>query len=216
MHKTTGVSRRLSQHINRRVTQSILRAFDFTAGRGQAFNLYVVINLREGGDDSMGQVFRIVLHKYRDWLAYLRKQGDASALPSYASTLENPAGTHPHVNWVLFVPPHLVAAFRRKLPQWVNRAIGAEVGPFDIKVQEIVPGTEKSLAKYILKGTDPEFVPHFYLERVAEPQGTVWGRRAGMSLSVGRAAREAAGFRKGRRPWLWSAPMRSAAAAAPS
>jgi len=33
-------------------------------------------------------------------------------------------------------------------------------------VHDITPGTHKSVAKYIAKGTDPAFVDHFHLRRV--------------------------------------------------
>lgn len=169
MPKIIGASGQLSQHINRRVTQSIFHAFDYAAAAGVGFNLYAVINLREDDEASMVRTFGFIRHKYRDWLAYLRKKGVTIAVPLYTCTMENPGGQHAHVNWVLHVPAHLVEAFRRKLPQWVERARGMPAGPFDIDVQEIEAGTEKSLAKYIVKGTNPAFIDHFHLQRVAAP-----------------------------------------------
>ena len=51
------------------------------------------------------------------------------------------------------------------------------------------PGT---LAKYILKGLDPAFGRYYHMK--TEDMGWVTGRRTGASRSLGRAAREAAGW----------------------
>jgi hypothetical protein len=64
-------------------------------------------------------------------------------------------------------------------------------------------GYEKRLAKYVVKGTDERSIRHFYLQDVHAPQGTIIGRRTGISRSIGAKARKLAKFHPGkRRPYV--------------
>ena len=188
---------RPTDHINRRVTQSIFRGFDYATHSGMPLNLYVVINLRDALAASAATVFARVRHKYRDWLTHQRKKGLPVARPAYAFSFENPRGMT-HVNWVVHVPASLRPDFERKLRRWVTRAQG-ECGPHDICCKAVDPAYAKRLAKYIVKGTDPDYVGHFHLGQVHAPQGVVWGKRAGVSPAIGKTARALAGFRPRRR-----------------
>ena len=195
MPKISYRKARQSPHILRKVTQNIFRAFDYTIASGDTFNMYAVINLRDTDQQSAATAFSRICHKYRDWLAYKSKKCGKKLRPRYTFTIENPNGHH-HVNWILYIPEALQAEFRSKLIKWVAKVQG-EVGPFDIDVQDIKPGTEKGLAKYVLKATEPEYVDHFYLRELVErhgDQGVVWGKRAGVSVSVGKAERDNNGF----------------------
>jgi hypothetical protein len=200
MTKTVG-GRRVSHHITKQTTQGLFRGVDFATATGQAFNTYVVVNLRDDAHHDPALTFGKVLHKYRDWLAWQRKK-TGEALPLvYLYTLENP-NRNPHANWVLRVPPGLEAEFERKLARWVERSQGA-VGPYDIHIQPVVVGYVKRLAKYVVKGTDRRCVRHFYLEDVYAPQGMIVGRRTGISRSIGAKARKVAKFHPGkRRPYI--------------
>lgn len=206
MTKISGESPRLSPHIRRRVTQNIFRAFDYVKASGDGFNLYAVVNLRDTAHQSATTAFGRICHKYRDWLAHKSKKRGEKLHPRYTFSIESPNG-HCHANWVLHIPADLVAEFRQKLPKWLEKVQG-DAGPFDIDVQDIVPGTEKSLAKYVLKATEPDFIDHFHLRSYAEKhgnQGTVWGKRAGVSVSIGKAARDKDGFSPRRRRGFSSA-----------
>lgn len=196
MTKTKHRTRRPTTHITRKVVQSIFRAFDFAEVRGSAFNIYVVINLTESERAGAAAQFEVIRHKYRDWLAYLRRKGATGARPIYTFSFEAPDGHH-HVNWTLHIPPHLLDAFRQRLDKWVQRACGGH-GPFDIDCQPIT-ANHKALAKYLMKGVDPEFVGHFHLQKVHAPQGLFVGKRAGMSPSLGKAARDAVHYDARRR-----------------
>jgi hypothetical protein len=158
----------------------------------------VVINLRGDVSHDASTIFANIRERFRNWLAHKRKKDSRIPPPMGVHTFENPDG-HMHVNWVVHVPPGHEREFERKARRWVERAHGASE-PFDVVIKPITH-TPKSLAKYILKGTDPRFVDHFFLGEVAAPQGEVWGRRAGISQAVGIRARKKAGFkpRRGRR-----------------
>ena len=194
---------RQTEHINRRVTQSIFRAFDYASEIGSPLNLYVVINLHETVKISAAAIFEAIRHKYRDWLNYRSKRRpDGVIPPMYIYAMENPAGDHPHVNWVVHVPADLRAEFEAKLPRWIEKAQGA-CRHSDCVVQTVRPDTHKQLAKYVVKGTDPGFVDHFYLQKVYAPQGQIWGKRAGVSPSLGATVRRVVNFRPRRSQGAW-------------
>lgn len=196
MTKTEAVRlRRHSSAISRAVTQSVFDAFRFAAAKGTPLNTYVVINLRKQAGEEATYIFEAIRHKYRDWLAHLRKKGGASVTPTYVFAFENPADL-PHVNWVVHIPKGLEAEFDRKLRRWVLKAQG-EVGPFDINIQPVTLESTATLAKYILKGTQETHIDHFYLGTVYDgPQGSIWGKRAGSSPSIGKTARDRTGFKR--------------------
>lgn len=199
-----------TDHIGRKAAENICHAFDYAKYIGQPLNHYITINLRSSQQDRQvtpSEVFQIIRHKFRVWRVYtLRKQGMSTKAPAYVYTLEAPNQNHPHANWVLHVPEHLADAFRNKLPQWVAKACG-EVGPFDLEVQVVDPETDKTLAKYVVKGTDPNYIEYLHLKEVAAPQGRIWGRRVGVSPAISRTARKQAGFipQRDRHKWRKSA-----------
>ncbi|MDX0599608.1 hypothetical protein GOD17_31670 [Sinorhizobium medicae] len=179
--------------LNRHPAENICHAFDFAAWLGCPLNNYIVINFAREDEGRAGAIFRAIRHKYRDWLNRRTRQlyGEALA-PMYVYTLENPHGMT-HCNWVLHVPPDLQSEFDRKRVRWIERA-HLNVRKYDVHPQMVVPGTAKSLSKYIIKGTDSRFVEYLHLENYAEPQGRVWGRRGTASPAISRAARKDAGF----------------------
>lgn len=192
MTKNTGPRRR-TQHINRRTTQSIFRAADHATTIGGPLNTYVVINFPETGDETATRMFTDIRHKFRDWLTYHARKDHAPGLPPlYVFSFENP-GAVPHVNWVIHVPPALRDEFKHKLLRWVDR-VHPTRRPFDVSAQAITSGTSKSVVKYIMKGTDPGYIDHFFLRRVYAPQGEIIGKRAGLSAALGPASRKKAGL----------------------
>ncbi|MEM9735028.1 MAG: hypothetical protein AAF908_00285 [Pseudomonadota bacterium] len=190
-------------HIGRRAAENICHAFDYAKHIGRPLNTYVVVNL---GDFATGlaatMAFERIRHKYRDWLSrkYAVTVGEKEP-PRYVYTLEAP-NEHDHANWVVHIPPPFLKEFLKKLPRWVRRVTGNS-RPFDIEVQTVDPETDKSLAKYVIKGTNEKYVEYLHLKAVAAPQGRIWGRRCGTSPSIGRTARKRAGFvpRRDRNEW---------------
>ena len=199
MVRFAGRSRR-SEHINRRVTQSIFRGFDYADHHGRAFNLYAVINLHETFSASPVTIMERVRHKFRGWHRRATKKLFGEHVPAfYAYSIENP-NNHAHANFAVHVAPQLVAQFIKLLPKWLLKSQGV-CGEFDVDIQEIEEGTHKGVANYILKGTDPAFLDHFHLTDQREKhgdQGAVYGKRAGLSKYLDTAARNAANFKKRR------------------
>lgn len=179
--------------LNRHPAENICHAFDFAAWLSTPLNNYIVINFDSESESCSGAIFQAIRHKYRDWLNRRTKQVYGIALPPmYVYTHENPDG-HAHCNWVVHVPPALQAEFDKKRVKWIERA-HRNVRRYDVKAKPVDPKTAKSLCKYIIKGIDALYVKYLHLEGYAAPQGRVWGRRAGTSPALSRAARAEAGF----------------------
>ena len=191
---------RETKHISRKMVQNVLRAFDFARSSSIPLNVYVVINLRDTDTLGAATAFEHIRHKYRDWLAYHSRKLGVRLPPQYVFSFEAPG--NPHVNWVLRVPPRLMAEFQRKLPLWIAKVLGP-AGPHDLHAQLLNPdGAYKALANYICKGCDPAFIEHFYLKDLHDEhgaQGPFWGKRAGVSPSLNKSARDAVGYNPKRR-----------------
>jgi hypothetical protein len=184
-----------SDHISRKMTQNIFRAFDFAKAASMPINLWVVLHLHEKDAHSAATTFESIRHKYRDWLNYQSRKIGHRMPPLYIFTFEAPG--NPHVNWALRVPPFLLADFLSKLPRWVARVQGP-LGEFDLWTSSVKPdGGYKALANYMVKGCDPTYIDHFHLGSLhAEhgPQGAFWGKRAGVSPTLNKGARDTAAY----------------------
>lgn len=215
MTKNVGGKARCTLHIGRRVTQSIFRAFDYADAIGTPLNFYVVVHLNETDQACAATLFERIRHKFRDWLNYKGKTSGGDPLtPSYIYAFENPANESPHINWGVHVPPGLIGEFHAKLPGWIEKVQGP-LGHRTCRVLPIERQRAKRLAKYIVKGTEAGFVDHFFLRDLTDahgPQGEVWGKRAGVSPSLGPAVRRAARFRPRRHRQYSSEPARMPAA----
>lgn len=182
-----------SKSLSKRATQQIFNAFDFAKAKGTELNFFVVINLKDTVDQSAYTRVKKLFHKHNDWLAYKRRNGYTNCKPTYVYTQENPRDNI-HLNWCLHIPSKFSDEFVAKLPSWVTKVQGAP-DLETISCQVIDPARYKSPANYIVKGVDPEFTDYFFLRDLFEkkgPQGVVYGRRGGVSHSLGpRAIKEA-------------------------
>lgn len=190
----TKIQRRgYTEHLNRHPAENICHGFDFAAWLGRPLNNYITINFDAASTDKSNDIFQAIRHKFRDWYNRRTKKLYGLALPPmYVYTHENPGG-HTHCNWVVHVPAELQSEFDSKRSKWIARAHG-NVRKYDVKAQAVDPVTAKSLAKYLIKGIDPRFAGYLHLQAYASPQGRIWGRRAGTSPALSRAARSASGF----------------------
>jgi len=94
--------------------------------------------------------------------------------------------------------------FMSKLPKWIAKVQGP-LSPFDLDVSSVKASAGdayKALANYVAKGCDPAYLTHFHLTALHAahgPQGTFWGKRAGVSPSLNKGARDASGYNARRR-----------------
>jgi len=179
---------RETAHIDRKTAQYIFDAFDYSESVGEAFNYFVVIHLHDSLAKSSASIIEDFHKRYRGWFRRACKKHNLDYKPTYVWTRENPNG-HEHLNWCAHIPKELEAEFESKLTAWVRKSQGMP-DEVTINIQPITK-TYKSVANYILKGVDPEFIQHFHLQKQFLKhglQGTVFGKRAGYSLNIGRSA----------------------------
>ena len=129
MSKSGGQPRK-SSHVNRRVTQSGFRSFDYAMATGRPLNTYVVIHLRDTPAQSATAAFTRIRHKHRDWQDRRSKKAGERLPPIYVCVFENPNG-QVHVNWTLHVPEAWAGEFERKLRGWIEKVQGP-LGPYDL------------------------------------------------------------------------------------
>lgn len=180
--------------IDRKTVQYIFDAFDYAESIGNPFNYFAVIYLHGNVSKSNATIIEDFHRRYRGWFRRACKKHGLEIKPTYAWTRENPSG-HEHINWCAYIPPPLQAEFEAKLHSWVRKTQGA---PDEVTI-DIQPITKsyKSVANYIVKGVDPDFVQHFHLQKLVlkhGSQGKIHGKRAGYSLNVGRSAIKTVAF----------------------
>jgi hypothetical protein len=178
---------RRTRHIGWRQAQNVREAIHYADKRlvdiGRPLNTFATINF--GHISCAPEVVSGIFEKLRDnhfvrWVRY----GTAD-LSYYVWVIEN-AGGNTHVHWVLHLPKSLRAAFEIKLAEWLARVAGPiTCRESAIKIQP-VPNL-RGLGRYLLKGMDPRYAARCGVKHV--PQGLVYGKRCGVSKSLGPASR---------------------------
>jgi hypothetical protein len=178
---------RRTQHIGWRQAQNFLEAIRYADKRlvelGRPLNTFATINF--GHIACSPEVVSPLFEKLRDnhfvrWLRY-----ETSESPYYVWAIEN-SGRYTHVHWVLHLPKSLRASFDTKLSEWLARVAGTiTCRESAIKVKP-VPNL-RGLGRYLLKGMDPRYAPRCGVRHI--PQGLVYGKRCGISKSLGPASR---------------------------
>jgi hypothetical protein len=162
-------------------------------------NTHVTISFcpLEIDDESAGVLFADLQARVTRWWRDQRTRkgralGDIQGFHCHS----NPAGSR-HVHWVLYVPPEIASEFAavvknrlQKISGRVDLKDGLHIGAVQ------TPG---SLAKYVLRGIEPEYADYLHIE--AANEGFVSGcRRTGVSRAASKAARQREGWvRKKRR-----------------
>jgi hypothetical protein len=181
--------------ISRHATTNVLHAFDYAKSVGRPLNCYVVLSCDEkSSGKTAAQICQGVRDRYRAWnINASKRRGIKCHPPTYVQTIEDPNGDNPHANWITHMPEASFDEFLKKLPQWLKKEQGS-LRLRDISVQRVDIETDKTLAKYVVKGADSHYVDYFHLEEFAEDQGVIEGRRTCVSPSIGRTSRSTAGF----------------------
>lgn len=188
-----GKGLRLSRFITNKQATQFSAAIRFSKRLGCPLNQFVTLNLAHTacprGLASLA-VQDLIKNRFGRWLRYqevkARKAGQPSyGAPTYAWVIEAKGGLT-HLHWCVHVDPRLQASFARVLPKWLARSAGAiekPIGAINITSVYGIGG----LLKYCLKGLN-----HYHAGKrfvVVEDQGEVWGKRVGLSKSLGQAAR---------------------------
>lgn len=186
-----------SQYINRKTVQKIFNAWDFAEFQGRPINHFCVINLQDEVSQSSNTCFTKIRRKYGAWLRRCSINEGQKYQPTYVYTFENP-NSNIHVNWCLHIPDNLENSFQSGLKRWVEKSQGP-LNDTTICITKIRYGVDsyKSVANYITKGVDPDYITHFHLQDYQSDkgaQGTVWGKRAGFSQAIGVTAQRKVEF----------------------
>lgn len=185
-------------HVGRKAAQNALHAVRFVAETGRPMNTHVTVSFTalRIEDEEAGPLFRHLQGLVGRWWRDQRTRKGRNIGPLQGFHCHsNPAGSR-HVHWCLRVPPEIEAGFRatvtdrlQKLTSRIELGDGLHFGAVT------TPGT---LAKYILRGIEPEYAAHYMIEPANE--GLVRGcRRSGVSRAASKAARQAAGWVRKRR-----------------
>lgn len=186
-------------HVGRRACENALHAIRYVAEAGRPMNTHVTVSFGplDIDEDIAGTVFSDLQARITRWWRDQRTRksrdlGDVLGFHCHS----NPAGSR-HVHWVLHVPPEIDAEFRavvrnrlQKITGRIDLRDGLNIGTVD---------TAGSLAKYVLRGIEPEYADYLHID--AANEGYVAGcRRTGVSRAASKASRKRAGWiRKKRR-----------------
>lgn len=183
--------------IGRRAAENLLHGVRFAKSIGQPLNTHVTVSFTVLGidDDQAGALFQDLQSRVVRWWAYQRSKGRVTGQLLGVHSHANPAGSR-HVHWLTAVPSEIAAEFEavvadrlRKVTGRIDLRDALDVGPVS------GPG---GLAKYILRGIDPDYAAYLSIEPANE--GRVTGRRTGTSRGLGKATRKRAGWVRKRRP----------------
>lgn len=171
---------------------------------GVPLNVFVTINydLSESGKDNFD---RLRNERYCRWLRHRSKQKKKVFRPHYTYVREGN-----HVHWNVHIPDELYEEFCDLVPRWVTSLEPGASRKASKNHHQSPEGcvktepTESSLAvrRYMLKGIDPKHAGRFGI-RHPEGQGTVIGKRAGVSRSLCRAALKRLGYKPQRDATTW-------------
>lgn len=182
--------------IGRRQAEGAFHAVRYANDNGRAFNLLITINFSDLGisPDEAGAFFRILRQRVTRWWTYERKKSRPFGAFDALAVHEHPEGGPRHVHWFVRAPEgarlELEAIVCNRLQKLTRLdCLGDAIDFTDVTH----PG---GMAKYVLKGVDPAFADYFHMDAI--DQGEIIGRRIFVSRSVGRSARENAGWKRKR------------------
>lgn len=184
--------------IGRNQAERILHAVRYATERGRPINAHVSLNFHRLGiaEDAAVGVFRNLRARFaRSW-RYRDRTGASLGTLDDVHVHENPLGKR-NVHWALHIPKGRWHWAKNLIEHLLLKVLGVDdVG--DALVIEPAHGPG-GLAKYLLKGVEPAYAQYFHIS-APSPQGFISGRgRTGASRSIGKAARDKAGWKRKRR-----------------
>jgi hypothetical protein len=179
---------RENHSIRRRIVTNSRPAILLARQIGTPLNQFVTINFShtDCGEREAAAAFRKLREGY--FTPWLRRPpvdyNGPVAAPAFIWVFENPDG-HVNVHWMLHIPAGRLAAFRERLPKWLEKATGGvkcATSALDVKPIRNVFG----LRLYMLKGMEEKYAHLYGVDHI--PQGKVYGKRMGYSKSLGPSA----------------------------
>jgi hypothetical protein len=185
---------RQNSHINARQASNFCSAIAFADLIGRPLNLFVTINFAHTGclPGSETAVFeRLRDNHFSPWLYYLACHGFDYGPPTHVWVFESAPGMMSvgsscmvHVHWLVHVPPAYISLFCYRLGVWLE-VVTASCPHYAIDARTVY--NVSRLQRYLLKGLDPRHAAFFGVR--PRYQGIISGKRCGVSLSLGPAAR---------------------------
>lgn len=171
----------------------------FARDQDRHLNTLVTLNFTTLGitDDDAVEFFRQVKARAATWWRYRREKTKSPFYNigpfDWVMVHANPRGSA-HVHWVIRVPQGHQAEFDAMLVNRIKKLAGLEDLKTALNIKPIPKKGVGGVMKYCLRGVNPNDGPRFFLR--AANEGTVIGRRVGVSRSLGHSARERANWRK--------------------
>ncbi len=190
--KTAGAEVKATRHISGKQASAYFAAMRHARDQDNLPTLSVTVNLSctdcPPGEASI-VMQELISHRFGRWLRYKSQKSKAAGGLGYPLVygwvIEAKNEFH-HAHWCVQVAPELRVEFERKLPKWVKSVAGEirDAGRC-ICIKEIT--TIMALARYCMKGMNPNQARRRFVQ--AEDQGVVYGKRVGISRSLGKTAR---------------------------
>lgn len=184
--------------IGRNQAERVLHAVRYATERGRPLNAHVALNFHRLGipEDAATQIFRTLRAKFaRSW-RYRDCIGSGLGTLDDVHVHENPFGKR-NVHWALHIPDGRWTWAKDLIERLLQKILQLDdLGDALLMEPAHGPG---GLAKYLLKGVEPAYAEYFHI-RTPSQQGFISGRgRTGASRSIGKAARDRAGWKRKRR-----------------
>lgn len=183
--------------IGHRPATNIFHAVRFANDNGRPLNLMVTINFTDLGlsDHEAGDFFRDARARIARWWTYQRsKNRPFGTFDDVAAHAHPPKGRR-HVHWLLHVPNGARYEIEAIIENRIKKMLKLDCLGDAVQIKDVTnPGT---LAKYILRGTDPQYADYFKMN--TSDEGIIYGRRVHASRSIGYAGRARAGWKRKRR-----------------
>ena len=182
-----------TRYINRKQAARGFHAVRFAGEMDRPMNLFITINLTRLGIDRLEAVkfFQNLWGRVSRWYSYQRNRDRPFGAFAAVAVHECPLGGPHHVHWVMHVPEDssdseiLDVIYNR-----LRKLTGLAYVEGAVHLRDVpTPG---SLAKYLMKGMDPNHAANYFVRFV--DQGLVFGRRTTVSRAIGPAARKREGW----------------------
>lgn len=178
---------RQSRYLPHRASANLANAVRFAIEVGRPLNWFVTINygLTSCEPEAMSSAFELLRdNHFVPWFKRYRTSRPHTRGPTaYVWVAEGRPGHH-GVHWLVHLPPQLKKPFAENMRRWLERTAGPIL---DDKAIHIRPAeTPQGATLYMLKGLDHRHAKRFRVD--PKWQGVVFGKRCGVSASLGPAA----------------------------
>lgn len=173
---------------------NILRAVDYAKYIGFPLNNFVTITFDYKSKQPINKIFSKIRADINRWLKNEgRKNPIYDIPPTWVFAFENKVGRI-HVHWLIHIHNDLQDTFLRKTSELLKKHQGVPLGRDQIKIQNVNPYEDKTIANYLCKGVKPKFINFFHLQNRASFQGFIDWQRARVSRSLGPKRIKESGF----------------------